>query len=303
VTSDISPTASLRAIETGLARVGRGLLIGSSRHEAAEEDACIRRFKAAGVAGLIVAPARHGTGSAELEAWIRSGLPIVLEGHPGPWLLPESLAARCDQIDTDNRGGIRQALEYLRVLRHHRIAYATEVAEKTSERVAAFKESMAEVRDVPPAILCGLTNDRAGGEAAFDKLLGGEPDNRPTAVICSGNDNIALGLIAAAARAGIDCPRDLSVISFSDTRPVEDAAGRARLTTLECPQETMAEVAVRMVLEQVSGSRRRPIFARFPVDLVRRETCGPAPDGPQDRASGEPMAMSETKRGGQRCER
>ena len=286
VQADVSamraPSKSIEFIEAAFARAGRALLIGSSHLKAAEEDACIRRFQGAGAAGLIVTPAVHGTRSTELEAWIRSGMPIVLDGHPGRWLLPDGLSDRCDWFDTDNRGAVREALARLMELGHTRIAYVTSADPAGSERHAAFREFMAErSRPARPEWIRTRTDDsRAGGADSFRALFALRPAIRPTAVLTGGGDEIALGFIAAARAAGLGCPEDVSVISFGDNRLVADAAGLAELSSFEYSCREDAETQVRLLLEQISGMLRPPRHIRVPVTLRERATCAPVPDTP-----------------------
>ena len=273
-----NPSRSIGVIERRLGESGRALLIGSSVLHDDAEDHCIRRFKAANVAGLIVTPAVRGVRSAELEAWIRAGRPTVLEGHPGRWLLPQDLAERCDQVDIDNAGAIRTAVEYLCGLGHRRVAYCTSGDGVKSERLAAFEACVREQGFPRPAegVLTGLADGRSGGAEAFGRLFSGGRRASPTAVITSGSDELALGLIAAARAAGRRVPADLSVISFGDNRLIDDPRGLAQLTALEFSQEDMATAIMQSLADQMAGARHAPRRVRIAVDLVRRGSCGRA---------------------------
>lgn len=279
VSSSKNPSRSLGLFESRFAQSGRALLIGSSHLDAREEDGCIRRFKAAGVAGLIIAPATRGERSAELEAWIRAGKPVVLEGHPGRWLLPDELAAQCDRVDVDNRGAVRLALEHLGALGHARIAYVSSGGRAHSERLAAFEEWMEEQGHpaCPTRILLDLPNDRTGGAQAFRQLFGVLPPERPTAVLSVGSDDLALGFIAEARAARCRCPEDLSVISFGDNRLVEDLQGLQSLTALEFSQQDNVQITLRLLEDQMDGRRRRPQIVRLPIHLVPGATCARVP--------------------------
>jgi DNA-binding LacI/PurR family transcriptional regulator len=281
VTNLRTSSKSIDFLVAAFARAGRALLVGSSHLDAAEEDECIRRFRAAGAAALIVVPATRGGRSRELEAWIRAGMPVVLEGHAGHWLLPDDLVARCDRIDTDNRGVVCATLVRLVELGHTRLAWATSGTGATSERLDAFRAFVTE-HALPWAddrVITRVSNDRAGGEAVFRALFSNRPSaSRPTAVITSGSDNIALGLIQAAHAAGVRCPQDLSVVSFSDNRVVEDTTGLAALSTIEpLRPDDDVEAHVRLLLEQLSGVRRAPRQVRLPLCFRERASCGAAP--------------------------
>src|SRR6185437_3707227 len=99
-----------------------------------------------------------------------------------------------------------------------------------------------------------------GLEAARQML---EAGTRPDAVVC-GNDEIALGLLAALHRAGVSAPRDLLVTGYDDIAMA--ALCDPSLTTARQPQEEIAAEAVRLLSDP---SPRRVALA---PELVVRES-------------------------------
>jgi LacI family transcriptional regulator len=94
--------------------------------------------------------------------------------------------------------------------------------------------------------------------------------NRPTAVFAS-NDDMALGVLAAAQRLGLAVPGDLSIAGFDDSA----AAGLVwpPLTTVRQPLELMARVAVEMLTEQTAEDDELPDQHRvLPHELVVRDS-------------------------------
>jgi DNA-binding LacI/PurR family transcriptional regulator len=83
---------------------------------------------------------------------------------------------------------------------------------------------------------------------------------------------LALGVLDAAADAGLDVPGDLSVTGFDDTPAA--ALGRPPLTTIRQPLHRKGEVAGRTLVELVAG-RRPSRVRRLPTELVVRGTTGP----------------------------
>jgi DNA-binding LacI/PurR family transcriptional regulator len=276
---------SVAALEARAALADRALLVGASGLAGAGEDACIRRFLAAGVGALVVVPAQHGEASHELEAWIGKGLPVVLEGHPGAWLLPARVSGRCDRVDVDNRGGIRAVMEHLLRLGHRDFAFVSVDPADYSERCAAFREFLAEHGLTARAewVLTGLESEGRTlndcGRAAFRTLAAGR--RLPTAVVCS-HDNIALGVIAAARAAGLACPADLSVTGFNN----ESAEGTSEitgLTTVDSSRTELADAVMRLLEAQASGVRRKPEVVRLQAQLVVGRTCAVPRTGPARR--------------------
>jgi LacI family transcriptional regulator len=124
----------------------------------------------------------------------------------------------------------------------------------------------------------------AGVEAAHHLL---SRPVRPTAVFAS-NDDMALGVLAAAQRLGLAVPGDLSIAGFDDST----AAGLVwpPLTTVRQPMDEMARVAVEMLIA-ANRSDAEPVLEEslhrvLPHELVVRDsTRAPRarPAGPATR--------------------
>ena len=99
------------------------------------------------------------------------------------------------------------------------------------------------------------------------------PD-RPTAIV-AGNDVTALHILAAAERAGLSVPTQLSVTGFDDL----DSAGLSKpaLTTVRVPTGEMGRLAVRRLIEKLETSDRDEILTLIPGDIIHRESCAPPP--------------------------
>jgi LacI family transcriptional regulator len=258
---------SVPALESELAARGRALLIASSGCVSEREDDCIRRLRAAGAGGLVVAPATSGSRSAELEAWIKRGQPLVLEGHPGRWLLPDEFAARCDRVDVDNRGGVSGALEYLEGLGHRRVGFLMFGSAQGSERFAAFGEAVRElaVQTSREWVLTGI-GDAA---SAVERLL--RAGSMPTAMVCA-SDDTALEFIRAARQAGLDCPADISVVGFGN-ESVEGPMALSGITTVDHSREELAREILGLLDAQFRGQRRGGREVRLPTRLLVRASC------------------------------
>ena len=80
------------------------------------------------------------------------------------------------------------------------------------------------------------------------------------------SDEIALGATDRARAAGLELPRDLSVIGFDDAPP---AAPRG-LTTIRQPLVDKGRTAGRMLLEAIAGGA--PADVELPTELVIRNS-------------------------------
>ncbi|MFI6497386.1 LacI family DNA-binding transcriptional regulator [Nonomuraea typhae] len=102
-----------------------------------------------------------------------------------------------------------------------------------------------------------------GGREAGRALLARTP--RPTAILCN-TDALALGVLEAAAEAGVKVPEELSVVGFSDS-----GAEEAGLTTIRQDKQLIGRTAGRLLL---SGE---PVPERtlLPHELIVRSTTAP----------------------------
>jgi LacI family transcriptional regulator len=94
-------------------------------------------------------------------------------------------------------------------------------------------------------------------------------------VICF-NDQIAMGVMQAAARRGIPVPDALSIVGIDDLHPVADALDPG-LTTVALPHAGMGRWGMIRLLERIDGS---PALTgggvhRLPGWLVERESVAP----------------------------
>lgn len=109
------------------------------------------------------------------------------------------------------------------------------------------------------------------GLAAARRLLAIEP--RPTAIF-AGNDEMAAGVYRAAREAGLDIPRDLSVIGFDDS-PVADKVWPP-LTSVRLPIRQMGALAARKLLAHEQGAPVEALeSAVTPALVIRQSTAAP----------------------------
>jgi LacI family transcriptional regulator len=129
----------------------------------------------------------------------------------------------------------------------------------------AMRDAGLQVR--PEWVVSGAFSFRSG-VGAGERLLS-LPD-RPTAIFAS-NDDMALGVMAAANRLGLTLPAQLSVAGFDDS-PIAQAVW-PQLTTIRQPVEAMARAAATMLVERTSA----PAGRLLDFELVVRGSTGPAP--------------------------
>ena len=120
-------------------------------------------------------------------------------------------------IVTHDRDGAAAAAEYLLSLGHTDIALITGPSAYRSsiERTDGFVQALAKRGlEIPKSRIIEAGYTFESGVVAAEKLLSGK--NRPTAIF-TGNDEMAAGVYKVAMRAGINIPRQLSVVGFDDS--------------------------------------------------------------------------------------
>ncbi len=92
-------------------------------------------------------------------------------------------------------------------------------------------------------------------------------DEPPTAVVAA-SDMTALGAIRAASEAGLEVPRDLSVVGFDDIQLAQYL--HPPLTTLRQAKLGLGSEAGRALIRHIDGEADVPAAVTLPVELIVR---------------------------------
>lgn len=90
--------------------------------------------------------------------------------------------------------------------------------------------------------------------------------------IVAGNDDIACGAIDALTDHGIEVPLRAGVIGFDDSYIA--ALRRPKITTMRSPVRETGRIAVRSILDRLSGKTAEPAKIVLKAELIIRESCG-----------------------------
>lgn len=201
--------------------------------------------------------------------------PKVFINYTGK-LSRENSQACC--VGYDNADGMEQAVRHLAALGHSRIAYigGTPTDRDAQEREAGFRSAMRKLKLKfgddwirPGDFAHGVDAGRAQG----DYLLA-EAGGRPTAIVCA-SDDIAYGVLSSARRAGLDLPRELSVVGFDDD--IASAYVIPPLTTLTHSGWELGQRAGEELLRQISGSApSNEVVVLKSRLMVRESTAAPS---------------------------
>ena len=197
----------------------------------------------------------------EVRLLQRLGIPVVTVG---------TLASHWSGVRIDDVEVAVTATEHLIGLGHRDIAYiggdpSPQLHFVTpAHRQQGFEQAMA-AHDlaVPSSWLVTSDWTLRGGLVAGEVLLGAR--RRPTAIFAA-SDEMAIGVLIAARRLGIDVPQDLSVIGIDD----HEMAFAFELTTMRQSVVAQGEQASRLLLQAMQGVPVASADEVFGTELVVR---------------------------------
>lgn len=243
------------------------VLVTESDGDPAREQRVIDRLLAQRVDGLLIARMYH-------QRVPRPDLPDDV-----PVVLVDAVPATgwsADAVIPDEAQITVLACEHLLQAGHRDIAYVG-----TSDTSRAARARLIGIRaglglgslGLPAERLVTSSSDAAGGREAGARLFATTP--RPTAIICF-NDQIAMGVMQAAARRGLRVPQDVSVVGVDDLHPVADALDPG-LTTVALPHAEMGRWAMARLLARIERTLDDPPghLEIVPGTLVERGSVAP----------------------------
>ncbi len=234
--------------------------IGAYRRAASERS----------VDGFVVSsPLTRDLRAKELAA---QDIPFVLHGRtqgagPHAW------------CDIDNRDAFARAARLLTDLGHRRFALVNGKAEAqfaVERRIGALGALEARgLRIAPPFVFHVNMTEEEGyraGRLCFQRA----PSERPTAFLVS-SVFLALGLMRAAREAGLEAPRDFSVIAHDDRTPyLRGEFFDPPLTATSASIRDAGRRAVELLCARLEGAPIERLQEILPLDLVLRASTGPA---------------------------
>ncbi|GHD23953.1 LacI family DNA-binding transcriptional regulator [Streptomyces galbus] len=175
-----------------------------------------------------------------------AGVPTVFGGRPG-W--SDGRAADTGPtlyVDSDNRGGARDAVRHLAALGRTRIAHITGPLDQTSaaDRLDGYRDVMG---DADPGLVAESDFTPAGGERAMRDLLDRQPD---LDAVFAANDLTAAGALRVLRERGLRVPEDVAVVGFDDMLPVAEQTDPP-LTTVRQDIEEMGRLMARLLLRRL----------------------------------------------------
>lgn len=197
------PFSTFLAIEAAARH--RGYAVSASPHASDDAEDIVRAVDslvAHGVDGIVAIAPQDRARDAMHHVGVRVPV-LTLQGHE----------EEVDGYGFDQRGAARLATAHLVELGHRVIAHlpGPDGWAEADERLRGYLEEMERHGLDPTLAEPGDWTPRSGHESGRLLLARGD-----VTAVFSGNDEMAIGLLAAAAEAGLTVPDDLSVVGFDD---------------------------------------------------------------------------------------
>jgi DNA-binding LacI/PurR family transcriptional regulator len=258
------------AVERAARRNGQFLIVCNTNDDPREGRAYLDQIAGTISEGILVTNANlHLPDLLDVAA---RGVPVVL----CMWERPDTPPERLPCVAVDFRHAGRLAARHLTELGHREIAVivAGQIDGVHAARYEGFVETVRAAGAAIVDVACGPDTIHGGAKAAR-ALLDAHP--RITALFAT-NDLPALGAMQAAAAAGLNVPRDLSIVGITDIDLASDTW--PALTTVAIPIEEAAELGVKLldaVRQRSKACRDAPdatdlVYTTSPPYLVVRHS-------------------------------
>jgi LacI family transcriptional regulator len=270
----------LRGVESRIRHDKWSLLI-TYLEEASDPDLPRLLSLSGQVDGLLIG---EGIVPSEFLARLAGRLPVVvIAGNPGE--------RAADVVTADNRAGSTALVRHLISDHGRRRLYHLD-GPRTAPDAAERRRALHDVLAAHPG--CQLIGSSQGvfsvasGEEAGEKLLAVREGALPDAVVCA-NDQMAIGVLQAFAKAGVRVPEQVAVVGFDDIFP--GSLCEPPLTTVHQPMRLLGERACTRLLDRIARPGLRQKVDLLPTELVLRSSCG-CPPGTVTRQPVPPVRAS-----------
>ncbi|WP_435103618.1 LacI family DNA-binding transcriptional regulator [Arhodomonas sp. AD133] len=248
-----------RGVEAAARERGLSVLMGHTENDAERERWYFDMVRERRADGLILMTGKLPPGFRVTARSTRVPIVVALE------YLED---VRLPTVRIDNVAAAREATAYLAGLGHRRIAHVSGPTPElmSRDRLDGYRAGLADAGLAgDEALIVRGDYSMAAGREATARLLALEPP--PTAVFCA-NDEMAMGVIAAAREAGVEVPAGLSVVGFDDIVFARNFS--PPLTTVAQPRQEIGQRALELLAAQLAGEPVGVADEVMPTRIVPR---------------------------------
>ncbi len=255
-----------KGVQDAAEKHGYGVFLFNTDEQPEREARYLRELQSHLPAGLLIVPT--GKTKENLKNFVRNLTVVELDrssGTPGVY-----------SVLVDNIGGARKAVEHLLELGHRRIGMVagTQTVTTAVERLEGYRQALLAGKvQLQNSLITYGNHKEDGGYKATKKLLSLPKKQRPSALFI-GNSEMAAGAMVAVRELGLELPRDLSLISFDDTRWAQ--LMQPALTVVSQPAYDLGYLACETLISALNrGKDFKATTLRLSTELIVRQTTAP----------------------------
>jgi len=235
----------INGIQDFVNSLGVNMIIGQSNESYEEEKRIVQTFSSINVDGFLISPSSENKRNDHLEMLVKSNIPLVFFDR-------DCIGIEADKVFVDEYSGARQAVEYLVQTGCRRIAHigGPQTLSTARHRLRAYRDAL-QKHGLP------IREDYLVEASGFAPEHGIEPSKRllslpePPDAIFTINDGVAIGAMYVIKEAGIQIPREISVIGFDDDP--HSSYFKPSLSTVWQPTYEMGMLAARILMKRISS--------------------------------------------------
>jgi LacI family transcriptional regulator len=254
------------AVEQAAEAEGLGLLLCATLNRLDRELDYLERLRGHQVDGLIFLTNHGDDGTLASRIGALRGIVLIDEDVAGTTV---------PKLFCDNVQGGWLAGRHLTEAGHRSLGFVggPEGLMSTTERLHGLRQAAASQPDAAIAWTCFGPHTPEQGRFAANAWLALQP--RPSAVLL-GSGALLAGFLECIRDAGIDVPREISLVAFDDVGPLH--LFNPPVTAIRQPIDEFGRQGVAMLRARLRGEPAGPEAIRLPVKLVvRHSVAAPAP--------------------------
>jgi DNA-binding LacI/PurR family transcriptional regulator len=200
---------------------------------------------------------------------------VFLDAGPGNW---------ANKVTFDRQSGIDELAAHLASLGHKHAAFisAAVMRESTNHKARLYQTAFAAAGitlDTPSPLPVAIESASLPEHTGYISTLAYLKLKTPATAILTGDDDTAVGAMAAIRELGLVVPRDISIAGFNDSPGAGYTA--PALTTVHAPRAEVGATVISMLTGLIDKSASKtPQHVSLPTNLVVRASTGPVPVGP-----------------------
>ena len=204
---------------------------------------------------------------ARVDKLIESGIPFTLIGRTRD-------TAGLSHVDMDFERTVNYGIDYLMELGHRNISLVVEDLSLTTmagygpvvRTEQAYRERME--REQLRQVVINCQESPLGGRAAAAEVVAVAPETTALLVM---NEDAAFGMVSGLRQAGLNVPRDMSLLSIATT-PEMGAMSDPVLTTMNAPASELGKLGVNGLIDQLEHLATEPLAVLLPCELQLGES-------------------------------